>query len=130
MKKQKKQPHNFVEDDTLAEYKTPDYPKMIKTNQVQVCTCGHTIDSHIEQYKGIVRTGQCFQCDCKIYSQQERKEGRTLSSPPSGVTKQGGIKSQDDIKLQIERSASLPVDNHPADNSSSQNTKDNDNTTT
>ena len=44
---------------------------------------------------------------------QEKKEDKTLSNLSSGDTKQGGINSQDDTKLQFERRASLPADNHP-----------------
>jgi len=51
-----------------------------------------------------------------VNSQHRTKEVKTLSNLVSGNTKQGGIKSQDDINLQIERSGSLPVDNHYADN--------------
>lgn len=48
-------------------------------------------------------------------NQQKQKDIGTLSNSVSGDTKQGGTKTQDDEKLQIERSASLPVDNHSAD---------------
>jgi len=52
----------------------------------------------------------------KVNNQQENKDDKTLSILSSGDTKQGGIKSQDDTKLQFdERSASLPVENHLAD---------------
>jgi len=51
----------------------------------------------------------------KIINSQEKKEDKTLSNLSSGDTKQGGINSQDDTKLQIERSASLPADTHPDD---------------
>jgi hypothetical protein len=52
----------------------------------------------------------------KIDNQQEKKEDKPLSMLSSGATKQGGINSQDDTKLQFpERSASLPADNHPAE---------------
>jgi len=50
---------------------------------------------------------------------EEKKEGKPLSQLPSGDTNQADkLSIQDDTKLQSERSASLPVDNHPlADNS-------------
>ena len=44
---------------------------------------------------------------------QAKKDEGTLSVPASGDTKQGGTKAQDDTKLQLERSASLPADNQP-----------------
>ena len=50
-------------------------------------------------------------CEEIEVNSQVKKDVGTLSNPLSGDTKQGGIKSQDDTKLQIERSASLPVDN-------------------
>lgn len=50
-----------------------------------------------------------------IYRQQKQKEVKTLSNLTSGDTKHGGVNAQDDTKLQIERSASLHVDNHSAD---------------
>src|SRR3990167_5214738 len=46
-------------------------------------------------------------------SGEAKKDEGTLSVPASGDTKQGGINYQDDTKLQLERSASLPADNQP-----------------
>ena len=43
---------------------------------------------------------------------QRKKDVKTLSNLASGDTKQGGSNTQDDIRLQYERSASLPADNH------------------
>jgi hypothetical protein len=50
--------------------------------------------------------------DKKIYGSQKQKEVKTLSNLASGDTKQGGINSQDDKKLQNGRSVSLPADTH------------------
>lgn len=45
-----KHKRRFVEDDTLAEYKTPDYPKLINADKIPRCQiCGkpmvNTVDS-------------------------------------------------------------------------------------
>jgi len=52
-----------------------------------------------------------------------KKDAETLSNLASGGTKQGGSNTQDDTKLQYERSASLPVDNH-SDNNPTQKIKE------
>lgn len=52
----------------------------------------------------------------KFNAQPNKKDVGTLSNSLSGVTKQSGINSQDDRKLQFERSASSSVDTHLADN--------------
>ena len=53
-----------------------------------------------------------------FHIQQKQKEVKTLSDLASGDTKHGGTNTQDDKRLQFERSASLHADNHSADSSS------------
>ena len=80
-------------------------------------------NEQIENIKALIRNRNSY-LDIKevldnledLPSQQEKKEDKPLSMLSSGATKQGGIKSQDDTKLQFpERSASLPADNPLAD---------------
>lgn len=80
-------------------------------------------ETDIENLKSLIRNRNSY-LDIKevldnleeLPTLQEKKEDKPLSMLSSGVPKQGGIKSQDDIKQQIyERSASLPVENHLAD---------------
>jgi len=38
-------------------------------DEIQICTCGHLIDNHIEQVNGKAISGECSLCKCNYYCQ-------------------------------------------------------------
>jgi hypothetical protein len=43
---------------------------MEDNKNIQRCTCGHSIDSHIESNGDEMVAGECVECDCQIYDEE------------------------------------------------------------
>jgi hypothetical protein len=87
-------------------------PKTKKSNSQKPTTSGEAVKMEADNAKLSLAKGHE---ELPSVNTEGEKEDKTLSNLSSGDTKQRGpIRAQDDIKLQIERSASLAADNQPS----------------